>query len=119
MRSTVTDPDLLFPAEPRVRDIARELYGHVRGLPIISPHGHVDPWLLADDRAFGDPAQLLIVPDHYVTRMLYSQGVDLDALGVAGREGAPPQPGGGAFGRLLAEHWSLFRATPSRLGLEL
>jgi len=115
----VTDPDLLFPPDPRTREVARILFAHAKDLPIISPHGHVDPWLLADDRAFGDPAQLLIVPDHYVTRLLYSQGVDMDALGVTRRDGAPVQTDGRAIWRLLAEHWSVFRATPSRLWLEL
>ena len=67
--------DLLFAAEPRQRDIARELYALARDLPLISPHGHVDPGLLAADEPFGDPARLLIVPDHYVTRMLLSQGI--------------------------------------------
>ena len=70
----MTDPDLLFPPDPRTRDVARDLFAHARELPLISPHGHVDPWLLADDRAFGDPARLLIVPDHYVTRMLLQPG---------------------------------------------
>jgi len=69
----VTDPDLLFPAEPRVRDIARELFAHARDLPIISPHGHVDPWLLADDRAFPDPAADL----RAVTARLERAPVDL------------------------------------------
>jgi glucuronate isomerase len=111
--------DLLFPVEPRVRDIARELYGRVRTLPIISPHGHVDPWLLADDREFPDPAQLIIVPDHYITRLLYSQGIPLERLGVRRLDGAPVATDGRAIWRTLAEHWHLFRATPSRLWLEL
>jgi glucuronate isomerase len=115
----VTDPDLLFPPDPRTREVARDLYGHARDLPIISPHGHVDPWLIAEDRSFGDPARLLIVPDHYVTRMLYSQGVDLDRLGVARRDGGPVETDGRAIWRLLARHWSALRATPSRLWLEL
>jgi glucuronate isomerase len=113
------DPDLLFPPEPRVRDIARELYARVLQLPIISPHGHVDPWLLADDRAFPDPAQLIIVPDHYVTRLLYSQGVPLERLGVRRLDGASVATDGREIWRLLAQHWDLFRGTPSRLWLEL
>ena len=115
----MTDPDLLFPPEPRVRDIARELYGHVRGLPLISPHGHVDPWLLADDRAFPDPARLIIVPDHYVTRMLHSQGVPPSRLGVPRTDGGEVEGSGRVIWRTLAEHWHLFRGTPSRLWLEL
>ncbi|MFO7250182.1 MAG: glucuronate isomerase [Actinomycetes bacterium] len=111
--------DYLFPAEPRVREIARELYEHIRALPIVSPHGHVDPALLADDRPFPDPARLLIVPDHYVTRLLVSQGVTPERLGVRPRDGGPAQTDGRAIWRLLAEHWHAFRGTPSRLWLEL
>src|SRR5690606_23455289 len=111
--------DHLFPAEPGVRAIARELYEHTRGLPIVSPHGHVDPARLAADRPFPDPARLLIVPDHYVTRLLVSQGVTPERLGVRPRDGGPAQTDGRAIWRLLAEHWHAFRGTPSRLWLEL
>jgi glucuronate isomerase len=113
------DDDLLFPAEPRTRAIARELYGHARGLPLISPHGHVDPWLLADDRAFPDPAGLLVVPDHYVTRLLYSQGITPAELGVPRGDGAPVDVEGRDIWRTLCGHWTVFRGTPSRLWLEL
>ena len=75
--------DRFFDPDPTQRRVARELYAGVTGLPIISPHGHVDPRLLADENAsFGTPADLFIIPDHYVFRMLYSQGVPLEALGV-------------------------------------
>ena len=67
--------DLLFPAEPTQRALARELYALVRDRPLISPHGHVDPGVLANDEPFPDPARLIIVPDHYLTRMLLSQGI--------------------------------------------
>jgi glucuronate isomerase len=115
----VTDPDLLFPAEPRQREVARELFQHVRDLPLISPHGHVDPWLIADDRAFPDPAQLLIGPDHYINRMLFSQGVPLERLGVARRDGGPVETDGRTIWRTFVEHWHLLRGTPSRLWLEM
>ncbi len=115
----MTDPDLLFPAEPRQRDVARELFQHVRSLPLISPHGHVDPWLIADDPAFPDPARLLIVPDHYINRMLYSQGVALERLGVARRDGTPVESDGRTIWRTFVDHWPLLRGTPSRLWLEM
>ncbi|GAA3921667.1 glucuronate isomerase [Actinoplanes auranticolor] len=110
--------DLLFAAEPRQRDIARELYTFAAGLPLISPHGHVDPGLLADDEPFPDPARLLIVPDHYITRMLLSQGIPVARLGVPSRTGAPVETDPRAIWRLLADNWHLFRGTPSRLWLE-
>ena len=110
--------DLLFPADPQERRVARELYAHARALPLISPHGHVDPALLAEDRPFGDPAQLIIVPDHYLTRMLLSQGIRPDQLGVARPDGGPVERDGRVIWRRLAEHWYLFRGTPSRLWFE-
>jgi glucuronate isomerase len=110
--------DLLFAAEPRQRDIARELYAIARELPIVSPHGHVDPGILADDEPFPDPARLIIVPDHYVTRMLLSQGIPLARLGVPSRTGAPVETDPRAIWRLFAQNWHLFRGTPSRLWLE-
>ena len=76
-------PDRLFPADPVTRDIARRLYATVAGLPIVSPHGHTDPRWFAEDEPFPDPARLFIVPDHYVYRMLYSQGIALEDGGRA------------------------------------
>jgi glucuronate isomerase len=114
----VTVDDLLFPAEARTRAIARELYTHARNLPLISPHGHVDPGILADDRPFPDPARLIVVPDHYVTRMLLSQGIPPNELGVPRIDGGPSETDPRLIWRRLAEHWHLFRGTPSRLWLE-
>src|ERR1700761_4226468 len=79
----VLDPDRLFPAEPSVRAIARALYAEVRGLPIISPHGHTDPAWFAGDEPFANATDLLLAPDHYLYRMLFSQGVPLEALRVS------------------------------------
>jgi glucuronate isomerase len=112
--------ELIFASADRERDIARELHAVAARLPLICPHGHVDPALLAEDQPFGDPAQLLVVPDHYVTRMLLSQGIPPGRLGVPAREGSgePVETDGRAIWRLLAEHWHLFRGTPSRLWME-
>ena len=52
------NPDRLLPAAPGTGAIARRLYDDVRDLPIISPHGHVDPRLLVDE-PFADPASWL------------------------------------------------------------
>ncbi len=110
--------DRLFPADPTTRDIARNLFKSIRNLPLISPHGHTDPRWYAENAPFPDPAQLLIVPDHYVLRMLVSQGVDLGALGVARRDGGPVETDGRTIWRRFAEHYYLFRGTPSRLWLD-
>ena len=111
-------PDRLFPADPGTRGIARRLHGAVSGLPILSPHGHTDPAWYAEDQAFPDPAQLFVVPDHYVFRMLYSQGVPLEALGVPRRDGGPTETDGRTIWRLFARHFPLFRGTPTRLWFE-
>jgi glucuronate isomerase len=113
----VLSEDRLFPAEPSVRAIARRLYSAVRALPIVSPHGHTDPAWFALDEPFSDPATLLVVPDHYVYRMLYSQGVALETLGIPRTDGAPVERDPRKIWRLLADHWHLFRGTPSRLWL--
>jgi glucuronate isomerase len=108
----------MFATDPRQVAVARELYAAVRDLPLISPHGHVDPRILADDEPFPDPARLIVVPDHYVTRMLLSQGIPPSRLGVPRRDGGPVETDGRTIWRLLAENWHLFRGTPSRLWLE-
>ena len=117
-RPLVLHEDRLFPADPTVRSIARRLYAEVRDLPIVSPHGHTDPRWFADDEPFPDPATLLIVPDHYVFRMLASQGVPLEALGVPRRDGGPVERDPRAIWRRFAEHYHLFRGTPTRFWLD-
>jgi glucuronate isomerase len=112
------DEDRLFPIEPSARVIARELYAEVRDLPIVSPHGHTDPRWYAEDAAFPDPAQLFVVPDHYVFRMLHSQGVPLADLGVPRADGGPTETDGRTIWRRLAENYHLLRGTPSRLWLD-
>lgn len=112
------DEDRLFPVEPSVRALARALYAEVRDLPIISPHGHTDPRWFAENGRFPDPAQLLVVPDHYIFRMLVSQGVPLEALGVAAADGAAAETDGRAIWRLFAAHYHLFRGTPTRSWLD-
>ncbi|CAN5353671.1 glucuronate isomerase [soil metagenome] len=111
------DPDRLFPADPATRGIARALYADVAGLPIISPHGHTDPTWFSTDANWANPTELLLAPDHYLYRMLYSQGVALDALGVPDRNGSPATDPRVAW-RLFAGHYTLFRGTPSRLWLD-
>jgi glucuronate isomerase len=106
-------PDRLFPTDPGTRAIARELYASIKNLPIVSPHGHTDPAWFAGNEPFGNAAELLLVPDHYVFRMLYSQDVALADLGV-GNPGFDPR----AAWQLFAERYHLFRGTPSRMWLD-
>ena len=110
--------DRLFPAEPGVRMLARALYEHTRALPLVSPHGHCNPSELADDVGSGDPAIEFVSKDHYVLRLLYSQGIALEALGVAPQDGPAPDVDGKQVWRLFADHYHLFRGTPSKLWLD-
>jgi glucuronate isomerase len=109
-------PDRLLPPDAGVRAIARRLYDAVRDLPILSPHGHVDPRLLLDNQPFADPASLLVTPDHYVTRLLHASGVPLDALGVG--RGPLSEAEAREVWRLLCGHWDAYRGTPVRFWLE-
>ncbi|MDR3470589.1 MAG: glucuronate isomerase [Devosia sp.] len=111
-------PDRLLPIEPEARAIARELYIGVAGLPILSPHGHTEPRWYAENQPFPDPVSLFVRPDHYIFRMLYSQGISLEALGVPDRHGVVRNRDDRAIWRLFAKNWYLFRGTPSRLWLE-
>jgi glucuronate isomerase len=111
------DRNRLLPAEATARAVAVKLYESVRDLPIISPHGHTDPRWWAENKPFPNPAALFIQPDHYIFRMLYSQGVSLESLGVPqvdGKENADPRE----VWRIFAKHYYLFRGTPTRLWLD-
>src|ERR1700752_235515 len=107
-------PDRLFPAEPGTRRIARTLYEQVRILPIISPHGHTRATWLAKNEPFPDPAKLFVQPDHYVFRMLYSQGVSFEDLGI----GQPELKDARKVWRIFASNYHLFRGTPTRMWLD-
>jgi glucuronate isomerase len=110
-------PDRLFPADPTTRSIARELFAEVERLPILSPHGHTDPRWFATDAPFENPVSLLLSPDHYLFRMLFSQGIALADLGVADRSGQPTTDPRAAW-RVFAANQHLFRGTPSAMWLE-
>ena len=111
------DKNRLFLAESASRAVAVRLYDTVRDLPILSPHGHTDPQWFADNQPFPNPAALFLQPDHYIFRMLYSQGVSLESLGVPqvdGKQNADPREAW----RIFARHYYLFRGTPTRLWLD-
>ena len=104
MHALAPHPDRLFPAEPIVRALARSLYATVKDLPIVSPHGHTDPRWFADDAPFENASALFITPDHYVFRMLYSQGVSLESLGIPRRDGGPAECDPRKIWRIFAAH---------------
>jgi glucuronate isomerase len=106
--------DRLFPAEFGTRKIAKTLYNEVRSLPIISPHGHTQASWFARNEPFSDPASLLVQPDHYVYRMLYSQGISLEDLEIGHAELKDPRK----VWRIFAQHYYLFRGTPTRMWLD-
>jgi glucuronate isomerase len=111
------DENRLFPADSASRSVAVKLYETVRDLPIISPHGHCDPRWFADNEAFPNPAALFIQPDHYIFRMLYSQGISLESLGIPqvdGSSSADPRE----VWRIFAKNYYLFRGTPTRLWID-
>jgi glucuronate isomerase len=116
----ILDANRLFPAESAARTVAVKLYEMVKDLPIISPHGHTDPSWFSENDAFPNPAALLIQPDHYIFRMLYSQGVSLESLGIPQVDGkqqaelVDPRE----VWRIFAKHYYLFRGTPTRLWLD-
>ena len=118
MASLQLEPDRALPFPVEQRSIAREIYGATKELPLICMHGHVEPEVFADDSPFADPAQLLIVPDHYVFRMLASQGVEPAQLGVPRLDEGPIESDSRKIWRTFCENWKLFRGTPSRYWLE-
>jgi glucuronate isomerase len=107
-------PDRLFPAESSTRKIAKTLYERVRTLPIFSPHGHTNAAWFAMNEPFPDPASLFVQPDHYIQRMLYSQGISLEDLEI----GQPKLKDPWKVWRIFASHYYLFRGTPTRMWLD-
>jgi glucuronate isomerase len=109
----VLNDDRYFDSDPAVRRIARDLYDGIRDLPLICPHGHVDPAILAADAPFPEPASLLIVPDHYIVRMLYSAGIPPESIGISptGGDGAETDPR--RIWQIFADHFHLYRGTPT------
>jgi glucuronate isomerase len=112
------DPERFFPADPTERAIAARLFAVVEGLPIVSPHGHTDPAWFSANAPFEDAVSLLLWPDHYLLRMLMSQGVALEQLGLSPAGGQRAVADRRAIWRLFSQHYRLFRATPSRLWLD-
>lgn len=110
--------DHLFSPDPTQRQIARSLYQQVSSLPLICPHGHVNPRILADEAYdWGTPVDLLIIPDHYIFRMLYSQGIPLESLGIPRKDGRAVESDHRKIWQTVCDHWYLFRGTPTGIWL--
>jgi glucuronate isomerase len=114
MNVMLLNEDRLFPSESSALKVARSLYAHIRSLPIVSPHGHTQAAWFATNEPFPDPATLFVQPDHYVFRMLYSQGVSMDDLGI----GQPVVKDPRRVWHIFASHYYLFRGTPTRIWLD-
>lgn len=110
--------DRFFDPNPEVRKYAREIYDSIKDLPIISPHGHVDPKLFAENKPFPNPTELFLIPDHYLFRMLYSQGISLESLGVPTIDGTEVETDPLKIWKLFSENYYLFNGTPSGVWLE-
>ncbi|MFQ5651680.1 MAG: glucuronate isomerase [bacterium] len=115
--SLILHEDRFFDPDPAVRRLARDLYETVRDLPIISPHGHTDPEWFSNNQPFPDPTALLIIPDHYVFRMLYSQGLSMEALGVPTRDRTEVETDHRKIWQLFADNYYLFAGTPTGVWL--
>lgn len=114
----VLHEDRFFDSDPAVRRVARELYEETRALPLICPHGHVEPRLLSENERFPEPAALFITPDHYIFRLLYSRGVPMEALGIPRRDGGAVERDARKIWQLFADHYYLFRGTPTGAWLD-
>jgi glucuronate isomerase len=112
------NPERLMPANPAVREIAMRLYNRIKDLPIISPHGHTDPSWFALNEPFENATDLLIRPDHYVYRILFSQGISLESLGIKTTHGGSVETDDRKIWHIFANHYYLFAATPSRLWMD-
>ncbi|MEC7284731.1 MAG: glucuronate isomerase, partial [Pseudomonadota bacterium] len=112
MESILLHEDRLFPADEATRSVAKALYKEIRDLPIISPHGHTDPRWFAQNNNFTNATELFITPDHYVFRMLYSQGIKLTDIGVPRWDGGETEKDPRKIWKLLADNYHLFAATP-------
>jgi len=118
VKTNELNPDRLFPSDPAGRAIARDLYHSIADLPIISPHGHTEARWFARNENFSDATSLLLLPDHYLFRMLYSQGIQMEDLGIPRTDGSPVETDMRKIWRIFAAHYHLFLGTPSHMWME-
>ncbi|HVT40656.1 MAG TPA: glucuronate isomerase [Gemmatimonadaceae bacterium] len=112
------NPDRYFDPDPAIRTAARALFDETQRLPLICPHGHVEARLLAENEPFPEPTALIVTPDHYIYRMLYSRGVPMEALGIPTRDGTPAERDPRLVWRRFADHYYLFAGTPTAAWLD-
>ena len=105
--------DRFFSPIDSVRKYAREIYNSIKDLPIISPHGHVDPSIFSENKPFPNPTQLFLIPDHYLYRMLYSQGIPMESLGIPAQDGSKVEKDPRKIWQIFADNYHLFNGTPS------
>lgn len=113
MEPLVLHEDRYFDSDPAIRSVARSLYEDVKDLPLVGPHGHVDPRILAENTPFPEPTSLILIPDHYIFRMLYSQGIRLEELGIPAVDGTLVEKDARKIWQTFAEHFYLFAGTPT------
>ncbi len=113
MGNKVLDENRFFDSDEKIKKIAVDLYSNIKNLPIISPHGHVDPALLANNKPFPDPTELFIIPDHYIYRMLYSQGITLEELGIPSIDGTVVEKDHKKIWQIFGNNFYLFAGTPT------
>lgn len=118
MSSFELNEDRFFSPVPEVRKLAREIYESIKNYPIVSPHGHVDPALFSENKPFPHPTKLFLTPDHYLYRMLYSQGIPMESLGVPDKNGNAEETDARKIWKIFASNYHLFRGTPSRAWLD-
>jgi glucuronate isomerase len=117
MEKLELNPYRFFDSDKEIRKIAMELYGGVKDLPIVCPHGHVDPSYLAENKSYPDPTELILIPDHYIFRMLYSQGIKLESLGIPAIDGTPVEQDHRKIWQIFADNFYLFAGTPTGVWL--
>jgi glucuronate isomerase len=117
MEEVILNEDRFFDPNPTIKKIAREIYESIKNLPIISPHGHVDPLIFAENKPFPNPTRLFLIPDHYLFRMLYSQGISMESLGIPTVNGSEVETDPRKIWQIFADNFYLFRGTPSSVWL--
>jgi glucuronate isomerase len=111
-------PDRFFDPDPTIRKHAREIYQTVKDLPIISPHGHMDPRIFSENKPFPNPTELFLLPDHYVYRMFYSQGIKMESLGIPPIDGSEVEKDPKKIWQLFGQNYWLLNGTPSGVWLD-